>query len=75
MSKVYRDEFGRMHRRAAPNRNVKRLHLQCQVTKGGALPPAAEKSLRRRLAKALRLEGLLGQRRYSRLVEKRRRPV
>lgn len=72
---IYRDGDGRLHRTKRANRNVRRLHLQCQVTKGGALPPAAEKSLRRRLAKALKLEGLLGQRRYARLVQKRRRPV
>ncbi len=72
---IKRDGIGHLHRTKRSKRNVRRLHLQSQVTKGGALPPAEEKSLRRRLAKALKLEGLLGQRRYSRLVEKRRRPV
>lgn len=75
MSRIRRDENGRLKPNAKPDRNVKRLHLQCQVIKGGALPPAEEKSLRRRLAKALKLEGLLKQRRYARLVDKRRRPV
>jgi hypothetical protein len=70
-----RDSNGRIRKKVVTKRNVKRLHLQCQVVKGGALPPVEEKALRKRLAKALKVEGLLGLRRYDRLVSKRRRPV
>ncbi len=75
MSRVYRDGIGHLHRKVRPNRNVRRLHLQSQVVHGGVLPADEEKSLRKRLAKALKLEGLLGQRRYDRLVTKHRRKV
>ena len=74
MGQFYRDQWGRGKRRTPPNRNVRRLHLQCQVVHGKALPAKDEKRLRRRLANLLKLEGLTG-RRWTRLVEKRTRMV
>ena len=70
---IYRDGIGRV-RRIKVNRNVRRLHLQCQVTKGGALPAAEERSLRKRLARLFKLERLTG-RRYERIISKRTRRV
>lgn len=68
-----RNEFNRP-KRVVGNRNTRRMHLQCEVKKGGAKTAKEEHRLRSLLGRLLKREKLTG-RRYTRLVEKHRRAV